>query len=406
MKWNQLVYHEMVRRKTKLVTSLLAITLGIAVIVAIQTVTYYSELAINKELDMLGMNILILPPEATVEDYYRADIQDSLLPEEYVTLLATSDIEGLDNVSPKLSVPVSVAGIPFTLTGILPKEEFQSKAAWKGAGIFSRPKSCGNVQDLFGLCKEPPQETLVRKRVIETLDENEALVGSDVANKLKLKEGDSVTVMDRPFTISAILPVTGTIDDSRLFTHLHTVQEMTNREAEIQAIEVVGCCDEIFKGLVTKLQRLLPSTKIVTVSQIVDTQVKTNGIMRKISLLFIVIIIAIGGASIANDMYGNVYERRKEIGTLLALGATSKQIRRIFFKKALMLGIFGGVIGFFFGTILSLFLGPLIANVPTLPLPQLLIYSLILSCLITLSASYLPARRATLVDPQEILKEE
>jgi ArsR family transcriptional regulator, arsenate/arsenite/antimonite-responsive transcriptional repressor len=85
----------------------------------------------------------VLPKSSTLQDYYAADMQGQTIPEEYVTQLAMSDLAGLDNISPKLSVPVERQGKTFTLTGILPKSEFQAKAAWAGAGIFSRPIGCG-----------------------------------------------------------------------------------------------------------------------------------------------------------------------------------------------------------------------------------------------------------------------
>ena len=46
--------------------------------------------------------------------------------------------------------------------------------------------------------------------------------------------------------------------------------------------------------------------------------------MSNLSLMFLVIIVFVGGASIANYMYANVFERRREIGTLMALGADSR----------------------------------------------------------------------------------
>ena len=52
--------------------------------------------------------------------------------------------------------------------------------------------------------------------------------------------------------------------------------------------------------------------QVITISQIVDTQVRTNQLMKSLSTLFLVIIIGIGGASIANDMYNNVYERKRK----------------------------------------------------------------------------------------------
>lgn len=405
MNWNTLVFRELLQRKNKLITSGLAIVLGIAVIVTINTVTTYSEKAISKELDALGANILILPHGASLVDYYSADLQAGEIPEEYVTLLTTSNLEGLDNLSPKLSVPVNVGDKQVTLTGILPKNEFQSKASWQGAGIFSRPKSCGNVDDIFGLTQKAPKETLVRKRVIETLESNEILVGSDVAAKLQLKEGEEIAMLDKPFKISAILPQTGTVDDSRVFAHLHTVQDLTGKDAVVNAIEVVGCCEQISKGLVAKINYLIPDAQVITISQVVDTQVKTNALMRNLSTLFLVIIIAIGGAGIANDMYNNVYERRKEIGTLVALGANSSVVLKVFLKKALLLGLLGGVGGYIIGTIIAVVLGPLVAGVPVLPIPYLFFVAVALSVCITLIASYFPARYATRLDPCTALQE-
>lgn len=405
MKWNTLVWLELLQRKHKLMTSCLAIILGIAVIVTIHSLAVYSEKAVAKELDALGANVLILPSTTMLVDYYSADLHSGEIPEEYVALLTTSNLEGLDNLSPKLSIPVKIGEHHVTLTGILPKNEFQGKACWQGAGIFSRPKSCGNVQDIFGLTNQTAKETLVRKRVIETLDSHEVLIGSDVAQKLKLQEGYEIAMLDTPFTVSAILPQTGTIDDSRVFAHLHTVQDLTGKEGVVNAIEVVGCCEQISKGLVAKINTLLPDAKVVTISQIVDTQVRTNQLMRSLSTLFLVIIVAIGGVSIANDMYNNVYERRKEIGTLMALGASSRNVLTVFLLKALVLGLLGGVGGYILGTLLAIILGPLIAGVPVLPIPSLFFLSLLLSLSIVLIASYFPARYATRLDPCTVLQE-
>jgi len=405
MKWNTLVFQELIQRKNKLITSSLAIILGITVIVAINSIATYSQKAVAKELDALGANILILPKTASLVDYYSADLQAGELSEEDVTLLTTSNMEGLDNLSPKLSLPITIHNKQVILTGILPKNEFESKASWQGAGVFSRPKSCGAVDDIFGLTKKPPQESLVRKRVIETLAANEVLVGADVAKKLQITADSKINIFNKSFKVSAILPQTGTVDDSRIFAHLHTVQKLTGKDGVVNAIEVVGCCEQISKGLVGKISKLLPDAKVVTISQVVDTQIKTNQIMRKLSMLFVVIIITIGGASIANDMYSNVYERRKEIGTLVALGTSSTKVLRIFLFKAGMLGTIGGVGGYLLGTIIAIILGPLIAGVPVLPVPSLLILSILLAILIAVLASYFPARYATRLDPCTALQE-
>ncbi len=404
MNLHTLVFREIFERKSQLITSFVAILLGITVIVSIKNISFYSEKAVARELDALGANILVLPKSATLQNYYSADMQDEELPEEYVTQLATSGLEGLDNISPKLSAAVSVRGTTCTLTGILPKSEFQSKAAWQGAGIFSRPAGCGAVAQMPG-SEAPAKETLVRKRVIDTLGPEEALVGSEMGTRLRLKENDQFEVLGHKLRVIALLPQTGTVDDSRVFAHLHTVQEALGKGPVINAIEIVGCCQQISMGLVAKLNQALPDAKVVTVAQVVDTQIKTNRMMSGLSMVFLSIIVLVGGASIANYMYANVYERRREIGTLLALGAAPETIVRMFLLKALLLGVSGGVGGFLLGTVLATVFGPRVANVSVWPMPSLLFWAVLISAAITLVASLLPARNASRLDPCATLQQ-
>ena len=397
MQLRKLVWREAFERKNQLATSFFAIFLGIAAIVSIKSITFYSEKAVARELDALGANILVLPKSASVQDYYSADMQHDDFPEEYVGVLTMSDLQGLDNLSPKLSIPIEVSGKKVTLTGILPKSEFQVKAMWAGAGVFLRPaEGCGSVAVVPDAFKPPVQETLMRKRVIDDLGDNEALIGAEVAVLLSIREGDEVEALGKKFRVTAVLPQTGTVDDSRIFAHLHTVQELTGKGHVLNAIA---------GGLVQKINKLLPDAKVVTVTQVVDTQIKTNRMMARLSLVFLGIIVLVGGASIANYMYANVFERRREIGSLMALGAGSGLILRMFLLKALLLGLAGGVAGYVLGTVLAVTLGPRVAGIIVMPMPILLVWAVGISVLIALAASYLPARRAALLDPCATLQE-
>src|ERR1019366_1251852 len=127
MKLQTLVWREIFERKNQLATSFLAKLLGVSVIVAMKNITFYSEKAVAYRLDALGANILVLRNFASLQDYYSADLQKDLIPEDYVKRLTSSDLQGLDNLSPKLSVPVEAGGRRFILTGIFPPKQFSAE---------------------------------------------------------------------------------------------------------------------------------------------------------------------------------------------------------------------------------------------------------------------------------------
>ena len=400
-----LIGRELAERPAAMAVVALVIGLGVAALVAVLHITDASEKAVARELDALGANVLILPKGVTLQDYYSADLHGEVIPEEYVTRLALSDVQGVDNLSPKLCVPASLTGRTVTLTGILPKSEFQAKAAWRGAGVFARPAGCGSVADVPGVDAPADPKTLARKRVIETLDDHEALVGADVAARAGLQEGDEVDLLGARFTVLAVLPRTGTVDDSRVFAHLHTVQRLAGKGEVVNVIEVVGCCKQIAAGLVEQLTELLPEAKVVTIAQVVQTQVSVNRLLSRLALAFLAVLVVLGGTSMAAAMYSNVRERHREIGTLLALGATPGLVLRLFLGKAALLGLLGGLTGSVIGTALAFWLGPQLAGAPVRPLVSLAAAAAGLALAVAVAATYLPARRAARLDPCFCLRE-
>lgn len=408
MRLSSIIFKELFERRSQLITSFIAIVLGITVIVGIRTITHFSEKAVARELDNLGANVLILPKDATVSDYYSADFSGAELPEDYIQAITSSSLQGVDNLSPKLSTSIDYQGRRVILTGILPKNEFANKQAWQMTGdIFSRPQGCGAV-DLPGGAQDPASldRAAVRKEVIESLAQNDVLVGADIATRYTLAKGKTITLLGRTFTVRSILPPTGTIDDSRIFAHLRVVQQMLGKGQVVSAIEILGCCKAISEGLVSKLNTLLPNARVVTVAQITSTQLRTNTMMAQFSSIFLVFILLVGGVSIANYMFANVRERRKEIGTFIAIGMSPRQVVAIFYGKALILGIIGGVVGYLFGTVLAVSLGPRIAMIPVLPLPSLLGWAVLISAALNVLATVIPATAAARTDPASVLMEE
>jgi putative ABC transport system permease protein len=110
-------------------------------------------------------------------------------------------------------------------------------------------------------------------------------------------------------------------------------------------------------------------------------------------------LILVGGASLASAIAANVRERRREIGTLMAIGATPGFVQCLFLMKALVLGLVAGSIGCVIGLLTAVMIGPQWAGVVVLPLPGLAVMAVGAATLLAVMAAYWPARQAAKLDP-------
>ncbi len=400
-----LVWQELRHRKSQMISGLLAITLGIGVIVGIRSITMVSEKAVAVNLDNLGANILVLPQGASVDNYYAADIDAPTFPENYVERVVTSTLSGVDNLSPKLTRRIKIRGKDIVLTGILPGNEIASKPIWQTSGLSGAElhTSC-DPTNLANKSQGYEDEKLQRKG-LDALGLQDCLVGSEAAQQLNLVESDKVEIKGSELIVVKILPETGTVDDDRIFVHLHTVQKLLGIKDQISAIEIMGCCNAISAGLLVKLRNILPDTRVSTIGQIVATQIRTNQLMNRVSFIFLVLIIFVGGISIGNFMWANVNERRKEIGVLLMIGAPKSTIYLIFLLKAVFLGFVGGIVGYLIGTLTGLVAGPYLTGLAVDPVPELFLWSILLSTFIAIAGSLIPAYLAAKIEPFTNLQE-
>ena len=132
------------------------------------------------------------------------------------------------------------------------------------------------------------------------------------------------------------------------------------------------------------------------------------------SLFINVLLVAIVLISILNVMIMAVYERIKEIGTLMAIGTLPGKIRTMFLLEGFFLGFFGSVAGSITGVILIVatkFSHITIAfgrneNIlidPSIPFDQMALITLI-ATIVAIIASLQPAIKASHMDPIDALR--
>ena len=388
-----LVRRELSHRKGQAVSGLLAIVLGVAVIVALRSVTRVSEIAVATKLDNLGANILVLPIGTSVDDYRSADIDAATLPEEYVERIVASTLPGVDNLSPKLTRRMEVGGHRLVVTGILPTNEIASKPVWQLDALSGgAAHSCGKDAGAY-------VNPRLKRSALGSLDEKECLVGSVAAERLRVEKGARVDLGGALLKVEAVIPETGTVDDDRIFVHLRTMQRLTATSGKVSSIEIMGCCNAITDGLLGKLRNILPDTKITTVQQIVATQIETNALVKEVSFAFLWVVLVVGGLSIGNSIWANVNQRRREIGILRLLGTPRRGIYALLLGKAAFLGAVGGFLGWVIGTVAGSTLGADITGLEVRPVGALLASSLLVAVGTSLLGAFLPAHLASRIEP-------
>ncbi len=135
---------------------------------------------------------------------------------------------------------------------------------------------------------------------------------------------------------------------------------------------------------------------IGALSSILDVLTIALGGIAAISL-------SVAGIGIMNVMLVSVSERRAEIGLLRALGARTRQILSVFLAEAVLLSSAGGAIGLFVGWLGVLILVQALPEFPATP-PRWAIFAAIAVSVGTGAIfGFLPARRATKLEPIEAL---
>jgi putative ABC transport system permease protein len=134
-------------------------------------------------------------------------------------------------------------------------------------------------------------------------------------------------------------------------------------------------------------------------------QERIFGVLSLLLLCVAAVSLFVGGVGVMNIMLVTVTERRREIGTRMAVGARPRDVQMQFLIEAVVLTIAGGALG------LAMALGIVVAARLGLGWqmrigPGAVIVAVGTSLLVGLTFGFLPARRASQVEPMEALRHE
>ncbi|OAQ20519.1 lipoprotein-releasing ABC transporter permease subunit [Thermosulfurimonas dismutans] len=379
--------------------SVLAIAIGVAaLIVVIAVMTGFQQILKEK--------ILSVNPHVVVEKVQGPFVEYEGLEQKIRTFFEENDFP-LESLYPFVS-----------LQGLLLSGQGEAGVILKGLP-FSKAKELKTLRLISGnftASSQSPYPILLGKRLAERLG---VTVGDRVRFLYPRGRMTPIGLLPRfvPFEVAGIFE-TGLYDYdlSLALVPLSVAQKISGEGKRVTGLEIKLVDPFLSREVVQKLSRSLGYTYYV-----VDWQTLNRSLFSALKLektgMFVVLtlIVVVAAFNIVAALVMLVSEKRPDIALLKALGATEKNILRIFLFSGFLLGIMGTALGL----ILGLSLCAVLSRYPVIKLPGdvypvdylpvrvefLDVATIVFSALIlSLLAAIFPARQAAKLPPAEVLR--
>ncbi len=250
-------------------------------------------------------------------------------------------------------------------------------------------------------------------------NENGIVLGIGVAKKLSIGIGDRVQLLSSSGATYRLKVVgffqSGLADIDKLQSYVNV--KMAQRIAgegnnHVTDISVKLYDIEQAKSLSDQISKTYGVNSIDI--KAANAQFETGTTIRNIITYAVSItLLIVAGFGIYNILNMVIYEKMNDIAILKATGFSGSDVKRIFIYQAMFIGIVGGLIGLAMGGLLSFLISKApfeteaIPTVKTFPVnfqPLFYIIGAVFAIVTTFFAGYLPARKASKIDPVEIIR--
>ena len=387
MNIGKLVVKNIIRRRGRFIFTLLGITIGMASFVTLLSLGGNMRGEVTRQARALGANLIITPKNWCAYDQISILTGESL-PEslQYDVLAKVSAVEGITAV-PYLTQRTAVQNNPVLVTGILPQEmmDFKSWEIADGEYFISN-------------------------------DERAAVLGSSIANTFNLTLNDVLTIRGERFPVKGILQTTGNNDDVSIYLPLYVVQEIYNVSGYISyiaaTVDDMANLDSYVAAIVD-----VANVSVTSDRQLLSSVLAIIGSVNMTLQMIAGVALIAAAFGIINTMMTAIYERRREIGILRAIGGKMSAIFKAFLLESGLYGLLGGIIGVAVGFAASLIASPLISQsgfnallkgaTPEASLDASIVFTAILfSLVISIFSGMYPAWRASKLTPVEAISYE
>nr|MBI1228625.1 FtsX-like permease family protein [Cytophagales bacterium] len=300
-------------------------------------------------------------------------------------------------VAPKISAQVFYNVGTIDITGVINGIDVEQEAA---LFAFEDYVTAGNFMDLKNTA-------------------NSVILGKGAADRIMAELGDVIqatTAQGNRIQLKVVgyyQSGLGDLDNVQSYASINTTQKMLGESASyITDIQVKLRDFELAPSMAREYREIfgIDADDIQTVNAQFETGTQ---IRTLISYAVGITLLVVSGFGIYNILNMMIYEKMDTIAILKAIGFSGGDVNKIFITIALTIGVFGGFIGLFFGFLAGLgieripFETEALPTIKTFPVdfnPKYYIIGGIFSLITTYFAGYFPARKASGVDPVDIIR--
>ena len=369
----KMVMASLSRRKSRMLTALLAIAMGATILSGLVTIYYDIPKQMGKAFRSYGANLLVIPTGADEKISYEQlkEIEEVIPADKRV------------GIAPYIYQNTKINEQPYIIAGTDLEGAKASSPYWLINGDW-------------------PSQT------------RQVLVGNEIAKALDLSLGEKISLVTAKstgedattdFEVSGIV-TTGGKEEELIFMSLTDLSEIIGRTD----LDVVECSIEANKEELEKISADIAAKDAALTPRPVRRVTQSQDlVLNKLqSLVWIVtfIVLFIMMICVSTTMMAVVTERRKEIGLKKALGASNNGVIMDFLGEGMVLGIVGGGLGTGFGYLFALQVSMSVFARKVSFLWPLVPITILVSVIITVLACLYPVSKAVDIEPALVLRGE
>ena len=381
--------------------TILGVVIGVAAVIAMVTVGQGSKDQVTQDVANLGTNLLVLRPG-----------QPQQGPGSAGGTSAPFDMRDVEAIRTQIaSVRAAAPANTRTTTAILGSRNHSTSVI----GTDSRYLEARDMPVVLGRpffeseLRAGSAVCLLGQTVLRELFGSGNPLGQNI--RLKTISCRVIGVLEEQGVSSF-----GTDQDDFVLIPIKTFQRRIAGNSDVLMIFVAvreGISTERAKS---EIERLMRERRRITLDeeddfnvfdmkQIASVLTGITGVLTGLLSAVAAVSLLVGGIGIMNIMLVSVTERTREIGIRLAVGAQEGQVMLQFLVEAIVLSLFGGLIGILVGLALGA-VGANLLRVPFSPDPAIILIAFCFSAAVGVVFGYFPARRAARMDPIDALRHQ